>query len=44
MEIEIKEFTVRLVSGSLSDENIIEEKLKKFENLDERRLTVLLNH
>lgn len=44
MEEEIKLFIPRLNERSLTDENIIEEKLKKFEELDERRLMVLLNH
>lgn len=44
MEDEIRLFIRRLNQRTLTDENIIEEKLKKFENLEERRLRVLLNH
>ncbi len=44
MAEDIKEFTVRLMAGSLSDGKIIEEKLKRFEGLEDRRLCALLNH
>lgn len=44
MEEEIQLFITRLSERALTDEYIIEEKLKMFEALREPRLLMLLNH
>lgn len=44
MEEEIQLFITSLTQRALSDEYIIEEKLRMFESLKEARLVLLLNH